>query len=223
MEGKSTEPDVSCESTPQVGSIKKLVQSFEQTRITGSPPNSSPSGQGVTAALESSRKTAYDSILRKPNLAKKPQKPPKPPKPPKPSSLSSITTSIGGLSLTEDNLCDTLTNEKEVSKINNSGNFRPNSIVFFEETVPEAEVSFTEFPTQSSLREANERYAKQDKTLRQDKQGRLLPFPSSLRKADVFQPERFAELDAYADQVRHTINNKRIDIMCALCSIIHII
>ena len=70
------------------------------------------------------------------------------------------------------------------------------------ETVVEAEVSYAEFPTHVNLRDANEKYTQKHrgKVLRSS-DGSLKPFPSYRRKAELFDAEKFRELDEYADQV----------------------
>ena len=63
-------------------------------------------------------------------------------------------------------------------------------------------MSNTEFPTHVNLREANEEYTrKRGDDIPRNSDGSLKPFPSYRRKAELFDAEKFRELDEYADQV----------------------
>ena len=72
--------------------------------------------------------------------------------------------------------------------------------------VEQTEISYAEFPTHVTLREANEKYAANRKGVipkRQD--GTVLPFPGVRHKDQIFKPAKFADLDKYADEVRFAL------------------
>ena len=67
--------------------------------------------------------------------------------------------------------------------------------------VAESDVSYAEFPTHVTLRLANEKAAKKRKGLPKDKQGKLLPFPSHRKKADLFKKEKLQHVDKHCATV----------------------
>ena len=72
--------------------------------------------------------------------------------------------------------------------------------------VAESDVSYAEFPTHVTLRLANEKAAKKRKGLPKDKQGKLLPFPSHRKKAELFKKEKLQHVDKHCATVSTTVH-----------------
>lgn len=70
------------------------------------------------------------------------------------------------------------------------------------EVIPKVDISFADFPTHVNLRQANAIYhEKICNSVPRDEEGKLRPFPSYRKKADIFDPRKFEKLDKYAEQV----------------------
>ena len=68
---------------------------------------------------------------------------------------------------------------------------------------PENVKWFLEFPTPQRLRQANSQYAviNEGRQLLQNPDGSLKPYPSTIRKKDIFVMEKFEHIDSHAKKV----------------------